>query len=364
MVLVTAVICAAAGLLTAALALASRAGMLPEVRVPARTAGIASGALAAVAIVAFVGAGGPGVLSDKWDEFKSTDTVGTGTDRFESASGNARWQYWESSMDANDSAPLVGTGPGTFEFWWARNGTVPGFVRDAHSLYFETLSELGIIGLAILLACLGWPIVEGIRRLRRASTERRTFLAGGLAAMSAFLAGGLVDWVWELAVLPVAFLLLAAAILGSRPERSRTRGQRRVHNDFALRAAAGVIAVLAIGGIALHVAGTSEIRASQAAAATGDPAALTEALAGARTAADLQPYAATPHLQEALILEVEGEVGLAADAARVATEKEPTNWRTWLTLARLEAESGDADAALEAFRRARDLNPRSAIFTG
>ena len=51
----------------------------------------------------------------------------------------------------------------------------------------------------------------------------------------------------------------------------------------------------------------------------------------------------------------------AADLER-ATEREPTNWRPWLLLARVEAERGRVQAALRDFRKARSLRPHSAFF--
>ena len=57
-----------------------------------------------------------------------------------------------------------------------------------------------------------------------------------------------------------------------------------------------------------------------------------------------------------------GELGDAAAAARAATEREATNWRTWLVLSRIEAERGRAAAAVRAFRRARSLNPHFSLF--
>lgn len=86
------------------------------------------------------------------------------------------------------------------------------------------------------------------------------------------------------------------------------------------------------------------------------------ALRAARGAESAQPGAATPRLQQALLLEAEGSLDEAALAARAATERESTNWRTWLVLSRLEAARGRALAALRAYRRARSLNPRSPVF--
>ena len=46
--------------------------------------------------------------------------------------------------------PLTGSEPGTYELFYAREGERPGFVRDAHSLFLETLAELGIVGLLLI----------------------------------------------------------------------------------------------------------------------------------------------------------------------------------------------------------------------
>ena len=87
-------------------------------------------------------------------------------------------------------------------------------------------------------------------------------------------------------------------------------------------------------------------------------------MSDADKAASIQPYAATPKLQQALVLELEGRLGSAVAAARGATQAESTNWRTWMTLSRLEAERGNADAAVVAYRRARALDPKSDLFGG
>jgi tetratricopeptide (TPR) repeat protein len=101
------------------------------------------------------------------------------------------------------------------------------------------------------------------------------------------------------------------------------------------------------------------IRESQHEFREGDLAAAFDA---AQDAERIQPYAATPNLQEALILEANGELDAAAAAAHEATGAESTNWRTWQVLSRIEAERGDAEAALAAYQEAKRLNPRSPIF--
>jgi Flp pilus assembly protein TadD len=88
-----------------------------------------------------------------------------------------------------------------------------------------------------------------------------------------------------------------------------------------------------------------------------------EALSAADAAVGVQPWAASGYLQRALVLERAGVLGVAAREARRATIKEPTNWQTWLILGRIEAERNRVKPAVRAARRARELNPRSPLFT-
>lgn len=351
------VVCVVAGLAAVAIALLSRDGTRPRwSHVPPRPARV--GAVAAVVLlaVAFLAAGGPGRVSDAWGEFKEPASPGEGTGRLSSAAGQSRYQYWSATVDQNATDPLTGTGSGTFEYWWARNGENDDTVRDAHSLYMQTLGELGIVGLALLLAFLLVPIFGGGRLALRARAADRATPAAAVAGCAAFALTAAVDWMWQLPVLPVAMLLLAGVALtgGTRAEGKPTVG-------LLPRLGFGLVAVAAIVAIAIPLAATTLLRESEAAARRGD---LTGALEAARSAQNVQPGAATPRLQEALLLEEMGDLAGAAEAAHAATEREPTNWRPWLVLSRIEARSGDAAGAVGAYREARSLNPRSPLFDG
>jgi tetratricopeptide (TPR) repeat protein len=179
-----------------------------------------------------------------------------------------------------------------------------------------------------------------------------------------FATAAALDWVWQLAALSVAFMLLAAVAVSGysmpEPTRRRRRTSRRNRNRLK-RAGVAAVAVAALIAIWFPLRGATALRQSQVDAAHGDVAA---ALDQAREAADAQPYAASPLLQEALLLEQQGNLRPAASAASAATGKESTDWRTWLILARIEAERGRAASALRAYRRARALNPRYTLFAG
>jgi O-antigen ligase/polysaccharide polymerase Wzy-like membrane protein len=354
------VVCAGVALLQVAIGLVARHEMGPRVAISRWQAASALAATVAVGLTVAIAAGLPGYLSDRWQEFKQPVGVETNTaERFSSASGNGRYQYWQSALDANATDPLKGTGPDTFEYWWAEHGTLGGFIRDTHSLYFQTLAETGIVGLLFVGGMITFVLFAGTGLALRAGPETRGLLAGATAACAAFAAAGAVDWVWQLPVIPVVFLLLCAAILGPSARSKRSSAQPDERRPIVSRAVLVPLALASLVAIAIPLAATARVRESQQDARASQ---LAPALDRARDAHSIQPYAATPSLQEALVLELQGQFGPAVAAARSATEAEPTNWRTWLVLSRLEAKRGNARESVNAYREARSLNPRSPLF--
>jgi hypothetical protein len=370
MLAVTLVVVAGIALLQTAIGLGWRYTTLPEIVVPRRVAGWLTGIAAFVLLLIGLAAGVQDRLDREWQEFKEPTVVAAvGTERFESSAGTGRYQVWESAIDASETAPFNGIGPGTFESWWADHGTLPTFLRDAHSLYLEMLAELGIVGFVLIVAFVGGVLAIGVTRARRASEEKRALLAGAVAAAAAFAFAAGVDWVWELTAVSGAFCLLAAAIAGpavirvsvQRPGSRRERQRRRIRQrqiERARRPAIIASAIVALIAIALPYVGASHLNASEEAAASDLGTALEEA-AKARA---VQPSSASASLQEAMLLERTGQLTAAAAAARDATEQDSLNWRTWMVLSRIEARRGNAERSVEAYRRARSLNPRSPLF--
>ena len=357
--MLTIVVCAVVGLGHFALAHARRRGIGPRLEVSRQATLAAVAIVGAIVLVGAVAAGAPSKISDRIDEF--TEPVApdptAGASRYESLSGNGRYQLWTSAVDANATEPLVGIGPGTFEYWWTEDRPLDAYASSAHSLYLNSLAEVGIVGMLLIAAFVLVPIGVGLRRWFRHPASRE-LLAGAIGGAVTFAVVVGVDRIWELAVLPVVFLLLAAALLTPRddaPEDEPDAERRRTASDR--RASRGrVAAIAATIAIAIPTASLVSVRESQADVRSGD---LDSALDAAREAGDIQPYAATPYYQEAQVLELEGDLDAAAAAAREATEREPTNWQTWLVLARIEAEAGNVNEAVEAYERAQALNPRS-----
>ena len=119
------------------------------------------------------------------------------------AGGNHRPWYWHVAWQQASESPIAGRGAGTFELTWLEEQPISESVLDAHSLYLETLAELGIVGLGLLALALVPPLLAAFRGASAAA-------AGGYVA---FLVHAGVEWDWEMPVVTVAGLLCGAALL-------------------------------------------------------------------------------------------------------------------------------------------------------
>ncbi|MGV1048809.1 MAG: tetratricopeptide repeat protein [Solirubrobacterales bacterium] len=357
MLLYTIVVCLLVGLLQAGFTLALDRGARPGwARVSRRRTQIVVGSAAAVILVAALALGAPGKISNAWSDFKQPSSgPGHGTERLGSVAGESRYQFWSSAAREFTHEPLTGTGSGTFAIWWTQDGDSGENVVDTHSLYMQTLGELGLVGLALLAAFIALGLTVGTRRVLGSTVAARPALAAALAGSTAIWVTSIFDWTWKVPVLPIASLLLIAALLTSR----ETASEGPVEPRIPLRVATALVAVAAIVAIAIPLASTSLIRQSQAAVNDGD---VQGALDDAHSAQNVMPGAAGPRLQQALVLETAGDFDAAAAAATAATAKEPHNWRLWLVLSRIEAERGRAAQAVADYRTARSLNPHGQIF--
>ena len=352
------VVCVAVACVQVGIGLATRYAPRPAVlRVSRRRATQLSLAGLAVALIIAIAAGLPGQLSHQWKIFKQTDVTGVVSGdiyaRLGTVAGSHRYQYWATAFDAFKSKPLTGIGPGAFQYYWDQHSPFYESIINAHSLYLETLADAGIIGFALIAGLLVTLLGAGVWTVLRAPPLLRVSLAGATAAFAAFCAAAGYDWVWQLPAIPVAALLLGAAIVACREPRPRELPRWR---GLALCGGIGALSVAALILVAIPFATTAAYSSSQSAARAGH---LRAALSDAKTAQGLEPYAATPRLQEALVYETLRDYPAASVAIAQATARGSTDWQLWLVRARIDAEDGDARAAVSDFRRAHTLNPLS-----
>jgi hypothetical protein len=324
-------------------------------RLPHRLGRLAGGAVAVAAVLA-AAAFGPQLASKAWHEFRHPAAVGptsNPTQRLTSLSGT-RYNLWTVALDVFEAQPLTGTGAGTYEFDWNRHQRDSEFVLNAHSLWFETMAELGFPGLLAILALAAAALALTLRV--RIHAARRASAAGATAAAASllvYLMHASVDWMWQVTAVTV-LALAGVAIASARFSRAQARLRWRVRLGLVL--AAALFAWLQLPGLL----GTLEVGRSQAAERAGQGA---TALAWARDAASAEPWAATPHEQQALVLEASRRLSAAAAQEREAIADEPTNYTHWLIMARIQAEQGLLSDALRDYARARSLRTMGEVFT-
>jgi O-antigen ligase len=119
-----------------------------------------------------------------------------------------RPSFWRAAVSDASAHPLLGSGAGSFDDYWLVHRTIGAFVEDAHSLYLETMAELGLVGLALLGCALLVPLSAAVRR-------RDPLASTAAAAYVAFLVHAGLDWDWEMPATTLAGLALAAALIGN-----------------------------------------------------------------------------------------------------------------------------------------------------
>ena len=235
-----------------------------------------------------------------------------------SLAGTGRGDWWRVATTMVGDEPLLGTGAGSFEARFVREGSPGLAARDAHNLYLETLAELGPAGLALLLATLALPLTA-IPRARRSAVA-----PAAAAAYIAYLLHAAVDWTWEIPIATVPALFCGAVLLSAarEPAGHPLVGRRRA---IALALAVPVLAVALVA----HV-GNGAAAASADAASRDEPE---RALREAKRAIAWAPWAEEPW-------QLRGEAELLLDddaAARRSFERSlelnPENWSAWLNLA-------------------------------
>jgi hypothetical protein len=250
----------------------------------------------------------------------------------------SRAQYWRVAWHTFEKHLLLGTGAGTFDEQWLRYRGSGLSVQDAHNLYLETLSELGVVGLLLLVAVLALPIVVS----RHA---RDPLTTACLASYCAFLVHAAFEWDWEMPVVTVSGLVLASVLV-----RSTTDGKRFALRGVARVAGIGAAAVVAAFAVAALV-GNTDVVAAERQIAQGD---LQAATVQANRARQLLPWSSEPWLVIADVRARSFDQAGSRVALREAIARDAADWALWF---RLAAASHGSERTV-ALRRAIALDPR------
>jgi hypothetical protein len=254
-------------------------------------------------------------------------------------SSNRRVTLWKVAWHEAKAHLVTGDGAGSFERYYLQHRTTALGVEDAHSLYLETLAELGAVGLGLLVLALAVPLVAAIRH------RRHPLVPFACAAYVAYLVHAAVDWDWELAGVTLAAVLCGLACVVAE------RGDGRPLLRLRVRAAGAAVAV---GLAALTIVGLLGNTALESSQAAGSKHNWQSAERHARSAVRWMPWSAAgwQALGEAQ-LGLHDQAGARRSLDR-AVARDPNDWVTRLDL--IGATSGKA--RVRAVNHVYRLNPR------
>jgi hypothetical protein len=353
--LILAACCLSAGLIR--LALGRVDARLTGLSIPAETrrrlawGGAAAAVVLALAAVTVLDL--PDRVANQYESFveKPEGKRGGPTrERLRDLSNSGRIEQWRIALDGYREEKLHGQGAGTYTLRWNRDRPpdTTTVVDDAHSLYLETLGELGILGLLLIVVVVG-ALVAGFVGARRDGD--RTLHAVLLAAGGAWAIHAGIDWDWEMPAVTAWVFCLGGAAIARPPTEDRRAGPSN-----GVRVVLGTVVL--IGAIAPAVLLVSQRQLDEAASAfnRGDCTASVE-----RATASIRTLEIRPEPYEVLgFCHVRrGFDRLGARALQEAVERDPENWEFHYGLAVVRGSAGlDPRPAA---RRALQENPNDPL---
>ncbi|MCX6364171.1 MAG: O-antigen ligase family protein [Actinobacteria bacterium] len=356
---------------------------------------VAAGAAVVLVLVAGGGGGSWRFVESRGGSAWVRDRVQTfilGTDMTDSGEGTGRLislntgrpPLWREALEQSRSHRLRGTGAGTFVFTDHRFREDGHVVKNAHSQWFNVLSELGVVGFGLFTAAMVMFIAAAVRN---PFADRRDPLRPLLVALQAGIVAFVVhiswDWDWDMAAIGMVFFLFAAACSSYLATRAADRrrspvdaapesamavpeeapaevtlpkpARRRRIAAWPARTVAAVALVLLAASWLVPYLAARDASAALAAAGDGDTAV---ALSHARRAARLDPLAVGPLITESLVLQQQGRNGEALAVLQKAARLQPDNYQVFYHQGVLLLQAfGRKQAAIAALRRALALNP-------
>lgn len=311
------------------------------------------------------------------------------------AIASVRARYWNEALKVFKAHPLLGSGAEGYATARLRYRTETLDVRHAHGFIVQTLADLGLVGLALVIALLlawmvasgrathpfnrrwrppEWPRGDRRGRWRWPAWERhalpytpeRIGLLTMLALVVVFGIHSLVDWTWYVPG-DACVALACAGWLAGRGELSPAthRAPAQMPPRQPVRSSAARTAwppPPGLGRLALPIAGGARRLARSAVAhARENPRATATAtlvLAAALLAAwaQWQPQRSVDASQHALALTA-GRPRAAESSARAAVARDPLSAQALFTLATVQQASGSPESARATLQRAVRLQP-------
>ncbi len=146
-----------------------------------------------------------------------------------SVSLSSRESMIKDSLKILKEHPVFGTGNGTYQYVYAKYRSVYFFSRFPHSIFFQVLDELGLVGGAAFVYMLYGIFKKGAQALK----EKYDVLSVGLfVGLLGILLHALIDFDWSLMFMPLLFFFYSGVLIsrGKSPEITLSRenaGERK-----------------------------------------------------------------------------------------------------------------------------------------
>jgi hypothetical protein len=307
--------------------------------------------LAALAVALAVALGAVGLVRREYDKFvhgTAGPHVAQTRERLTNPANNGRVPLWNAALDIYRTQRLRGTGAGTYQQYYPQFRSEDAYVTDAHSLYLQSLAELGVVGGALIVLVV-LALLGGLAS--RIRGPDRALYAALLAVALAWAVHGAIDWDWQMpAVTLVPFILAGLALARPASDGAGLRGLPAGRTLVAL-----CWIVLAVAPLLVGVS-YARLQSAGRALQRGDCAtAKHDALSSLSLSAKRpQAYAIVGVCDLR-----EGFAPAALSAMTKAVALEPGSWEEqfWLAVAR----AGDGRDPRAAARAALALNPREPL---
>ena len=253
-----------------------------------------------------------------------------------------RSAYWRVTLEEAARHPLLGSGAGTWRQVWLEHRDADFAALNAHSLFLETLSELGPVGLGLLVVGLIVPLVAAVRA--RGNPLVRA-AAGAYAAILVHLA---VDWDWQITLVMLGLFLLGGFLLAAASD-----GESEPTRVVRVPRATASVTLVAVGcvGAWLWAGGHFATRAADELRAAD----WTAALRDARRAVTLQPWSAEAWRLRGEAERSDGRPDQAVESFRHGIRRDGNDVELWRALERVAT----GDELRLARSRIIQLDPRS-----
>ncbi len=292
--------------------------------------------------------------------------------------GSVRARYWNEALEVFSEHPVLGAGADGYATARLRHRTVALDVHHAHGFIVQTLADLGLVGLALVLALLAtWLAAAGRathpfnrrwqnwrwRRIQAPYTPERVGLLTMLCVVVTFGVHSMVDWTWYFPGDACVALLCAGWLAGRGPLTNKPETAGSAQRSSAQSSSQRVVLASAVVIVALLVVWSQWQPLRSFDAANNASALLANNPRGARTAAqqaiDRDPLSVQALFTLATVQQDAGESAQARATLQKAVRLQPSNPQTWVALGEYDLQAHDPPDALNELRAAIYLNPQT-----